>query len=387
MGEKILFHGGRVIGAAQTWARGWLLADAGRIALLGPGDPPPLEADRTIDCAGLTLLPGFIDLHAHGAAGHEAMDATPEALQGMARYYAQHGVTAFCAATWTDSTERIHAALSAIGESMGPQGDGATLLGAYLEGPYLNEERCGAQSTKHIRRAAREEARAFLDMGVIREVALAPEFEENHWLIEECVARGITVTAAHTTATYDQTRRAVALGLTQATHTFNAMTPLHHREPGTVGAVLTLPEIRAELIADGIHVHPAAMQILYAAKGPNGVILITDATRGAGMPDGEYQIDERTVFVQDGAVRLPDGTLAGSTLTMDRALRNLIDVTGQPLEVVWPCSSLNAAGALNIAHRKGSLEADKDADLALVDAALTVRMTVAEGRIVYEAGS
>lgn len=385
MGESILFRGGRVIGAAQTWERGWLLASGGRITLLGPGDPPSLAPDRTIDCAGLTLLPGFIDLHAHGAAGHEAMDATPDALRGMARYYAQHGVSAFCAATWTDSAERIHAALGAIGESLGPQDDGATLLGAYLEGPYLNAERCGAQSTKHIRRAGRDEAIAFLEMGVVREVALAPEFQENHWLIEECVVRGITVTAAHTTATYEQMRRAVALGLTQATHTFNAMTPLNHREPGTVGAVLTSPEIRAELIADNIHVHPAAMQILYAAKGRDGVILITDAMRGAGMPDGEYQIDERTVFVQDGAVCLPDGTLAGSTLTMERALRNLIEATGQPLDVVWPCSSLNAARALNLAHRKGSLEVGKDADLVLVDASLAVRMTVAEGRIVYEA--
>lgn len=385
MAEKILFHGGRVVTAAEAWERGWLLVDGNRIALLGPGDPPRLSADRTIDASGMTLLPGFIDVHAHGAAGHEAMDATPDALQGMARYYAQHGTTAFLAATWTDSTERIHAALNAIGETMGPQPDGATLLGAYLEGPYLNPERCGAQSTQHIRRAKREEALAFLDMGVIREVALAPEFEENHWLIEECVARGITVTAAHTAATYEQMRQAVALGLRQATHTFNAMTPLHHREPGTVGAVLSSPEIRAELIADNLHVHPAVIQILYAAKGPHGVILITDAMRGTGMPDGEYPIDERIVLVKDSAARLPDGTLAGSTLSMERALRNLIAATGHPLEVVWPCSSLNAARALHLADRKGSIEAGKDADLVLLDAALEVRMTVAEGRIVYEA--
>lgn len=385
MAEKLLFHGGRVVTAAEAWERGWLLVDGNRIALLGPGDPPRLSADRTIDASGLTLLPGFIDVHAHGAAGHEAMDATPDALQGMARYYAQHGTTAFLAATWTDSAERIHAALNAIGETMGPQPDGATLLGAYLEGPYLNPERCGAQSTQHIRRAKREEALAFLDMGVIREVALAPEFEENHWLIEECVARGITVTAAHTAATYEQMRQAVALGLRQATHTFNAMTPLHHREPGTVGAVLSSPEIRAELIADNLHVHPAVMRILYAAKGPHGVILITDAMRGTGMPDGEYPIDERIVLVKDSAARLPDGTLAGSTLSMERALRNLIAATGHPLEVVWPCSSLNAARALHLADRKGSIEAGKDADLVLLDAALEVRMTVAEGRIVYEA--
>lgn len=386
MAGTLLFRDARVITPVRTWARGWLLVDGARIALLGPGDPPlSLAAGRVIDAAGLTLIPGFIDAHAHGAAGHEAMDATPNALQGMARYYAQHGVSAFCAATWTDSGERIHAALSAIGEAQGSQPDGATLLGAYLEGPYLNPIRCGAQSTKHIRRADRDEAQAFLEMGVIRQVALAPEFEENHWLIETCVARGITVSAAHTAATYDQMRHAVSLGLSQATHTYNAMTGLHHREPGTLGAVMALPEICAELIADNIHVHPAAIRILVAAKGRDGVMLITDAMRGAGMPDGEYEIDERTVVVRDGAVLLPDGTLAGSTLTMERALRNLIEATGQTLDALWPCSSLNAARQLGLAHRKGSLEAGKDADLVLLDDTLNVRMTIAEGQIVFGA--
>lgn len=385
MGETLLITGARVITPAQTWPRGWLLADGSRIALMGPGEPPRLAADHMIDGTGLTLLPGFIDVHAHGAVGHEAMDATPQALQAMARYYAGHGVTAFCAATWTDSAPRIHAALNAIGEAQGPQANGATLLGAYLEGPYLNPERCGAQSVKHIRRAGHEEALAFLETGIIREVALAPEYPENHWLIEACVARGITVSAAHTAATYDQMRHAVSLGLSQATHTYNAMTGLHHREPGTLGAVLVLDEIRAELIADNIHVHPAAMRILYASKGRDGIMLVTDAIRGAGMPDGEYEIDERTVLVRDGAVCLPDGTLAGSTLTMDRALRNFIAASAQPLDVVWPVSSLNAARALNLSHRKGSLEAGKDADLVLVDEALNVRLTVAEGRVVYQA--
>src|SRR5690606_14508768 len=153
MAEKLLFHGGRVVTAAETWDRGWLLVDGNRIALLGPGDPPRLGADRTIDASGLTLLPGFIDVHAHGAAGHEAMDATPHALQGMARFSAQHATTPFRAATWTDCTERTPAARSAFGETMGPQPDGATRPGTYLERPYLTPERCGAKSMQHIRRA------------------------------------------------------------------------------------------------------------------------------------------------------------------------------------------------------------------------------------------
>jgi N-acetylglucosamine-6-phosphate deacetylase len=162
------------------------------------------------------------------------------------------------------------------------------------------------------------------------------------------------------------------------------MTGLHHREPGTLGAALALPEITCELIADTIHVHPAAMRILYAAKGPGRVILITDAVRGAGLPDGtRYEQDGRQVILKDGALCLPDGTLAGSAATMERVVYHFMQATGQPLEVIWPTSSLNAARAIGIAHRTGSLEVGKDADVILVDAQVQVHLTIAQGRVVY----
>ncbi len=259
--------------------RGWLLARDGQIAALGRGDSPTDIEAETIDAAGQILLPGFIDLHVHGGAGSEAMDASADALGTMAEFFARHGVASFLATTWTDSRERIQAALDTIAAAVGRQPNGATILGAHIEGPYLNPDRCGAQSTTYIRRAPRDEATAFLDTGIVRLMALAPEFPENHWLIRECIRRGITVSAAHTAALYADMQTAVALGLTHATHTANAMTGLHHREPGTFGAVLTMPEIKAELIADNIHVHPAIMRLIYLAKGANGVILITDAIR------------------------------------------------------------------------------------------------------------
>lgn len=363
---------------------GWLRWREGQIAAFGFGEAPQLEAEPVIDAAGKIVMPGFIDVHVHGGAGHEAMDASPDSLHEMARFYARHGVTAFLATTWTDSRERINAALLTIAGARGAYPDGATLLGAHLEGPYLNPDKCGAQSTTHIRRADRDEARAWLDLGVIRLLALAPEYEENEWLIRECVQRGIVVSAAHTSATYAQMARAAALGMRQATHTFNAMVGLHHREPGTVGAVLALDELYCELIADTIHVHPAAMKIAYRAKGAERLILITDAIRGAGMPDGEYPIDDRTVVVHDGAVRLPDGTLAGSTLTMNRGLRNLMAATGEPLQVLWRTSSLNAACALGVDDRKGSIAIGRDADLILVDDEINIYLTLVEGRVVYQ---
>ncbi len=385
MTSSLLFTEVELITPNARIERGWLLTKDSQIAALGRGDAPENIDAEVINGAGKTLLPGFIDVHVHGGAGSEAMDATPDALRSMAQFYAQHGVTSFLATTWTDSRERIQAALETIATNIGRQLNGATIIGAHVEGPYINPDRPGAQSPVHVRRAPRDEATAFLDLGVVRLMALAPEFPENHWLIRECVKRGITVSAAHTAATYQQMQDAVALGVTQATHTGNAMTGLHHREPGTLGAVLTLPEINAEVIADNIHVHPAVVNLIYLAKGANRVILITDAVRGAGMPDGQYPLDDRIVTIRNGSVRLPDGTLAGSTLTMDRALHNFIAATGQPLSAVWQASSLNAARSAGVSGRKGSLEIGKDADLALVDADINVQMTIAEGQIVYRA--
>src|SRR5215213_6680519 len=383
---QLLIHNARLFTPNQPGRMGWLLANDGQIRSIGFGDVPQFPNGTSLqrlDAQGKSLLPGFIDLHAHGAMGHEVMDASPSGLEEMARFYASHGVTSFLATTWTAGREPILKALELVEELQGPIQNGATLLGAHLEGPYLHPARCGAQDVRLIRRAEREEALQFLDSGVIRLLALAPEFDENLWLIDECVKRGITVSAAHTTASYEQMQRAVAHGVTQVTHCFNAMPGLGHREPGTVGAALTMPQILCELIADNIHVHPALQKILLDVKTPSGVILITDAIRAAGLPEGEYKLDERTVNIHEGAVRLPDGTLAGSILTMERALQNLCSAAARPLTEMWPTSSLNAARAIGISSNKGSLEVGKDADLVLLDESFTVDLTVIEGKVVY----
>ncbi len=384
MNTSILLYDARIITDLAVIKQGWMLLSNGKIALLGHGAPPEFPDAMPIDAHGLTAIPGFIDVHVHGGGGYECMDATPEALQHMAQFYAQHGVTSFLATTWTAPSESIHAALKCIADAQGQQPDGATIIGAHLEGPYFNPKRCGAQDPNQIRRAGKKEALGFLDYDVIRLLAIAPEYDENLWLIEECVRRGITVSAAHTDATYEDIVRAVELGLSQSTHTYNAMTGLHHRQPGTLGAAMALPEISCELISDNIHVHPVSQQILFMVKGAEKIILITDAVRGAGMPEGTvYEQDGRKITVRDGAIYLPDGTLAGSGLTMDRALHNLMQNSHQPLEALWKTSSLNAARNLYIAHRKGSLEIGKDADVILVDDSITVDLTIAEGRVVY----
>ncbi len=382
--DRLLITKAHIYTPREDWFPGWLLTEGSTILGMGPGHPPEFAdgyISKLIDARGQTLLPGFIDLHVHGAMGHETMDGTPEGLTEMARFYASHGVTAFLATTWTASRPATLAALSGVRQARGRIEGGATLLGAHLEGPYLNPARCGAQKVSLIRRAARDEALELLDSGVIRLLALAPEYPENMWLIDECVRRGVTVSAAHTTATYEEMAAAVSRGLRHVTHCFNAMTGLNHRSPGTVGAALALPEINCELIADNIHVHPAVQKILVAAKGPEGVILVSDAIRGAGLPDGEYSMDDRSLTIKDGAVRLSDGTLAGSTLTLERALKNICKSTGLALARAWPMSSLNAARSIGVSAVKGSLEIGKDADLVLLDDEFNVQLTVVEGGV------
>ena len=380
----MLIKNAQIITPNKPYQLGWLMVEDKHITGIG-FDSPPETNGETIDANGLTLHPGFIDLHVHGAMGYEAMDASTDSLQEMAAFYARYGVTSFLPTTWTSSNERIMAALAQIKQLTGKPIDGATILGAHVEGPYLNPEKCGAQDLTQIRRADRREVQQILETGIVKLLALAPEYAENHWLITTCRDQGITTSAAHTDATYDDIETAVKLGLKQSTHTFNAMRGLHHREPGTVGAVLTMPQIYCEVITDGIHVHPGAVDLLFKTKGADKIMIITDAVRGAGLPDGsEYELDGRKVFLQDGSARLPDGTLAGSTLTFDRGVYNFLKYTHTSIEDVWPVSSLNAACAISVDQHKGSLEVGKDADCILVDDQMSVYLTMVEGRIVYQ---
>jgi N-acetylglucosamine-6-phosphate deacetylase len=367
----------------------WLAARDGRITAFGDGAPPAeWQDDKTIDAAGLTVVPGFIDLHIHGSAGHDVMDATPEAIFGMARFLASHGVTAFLPTTLTHPQGDLLRALENIRVCMGQPRQGAKILGARLEGPWLNAEKCGAQNPEYIRTARPEEVTPLLDTGVVRLVDVAPEIDANFWLIAECRARGIVTSIAHTSATAEQAAHAFAHGITQSTHTFNAQTPLHHRAPGVVGAVLAERSVYAELIADGVHVHPAAMGALWACKQPDRLLLISDAVRAAGMPEGEYRFDERLVLHQGGAVRLPDGTLAGSSLTMDRALWKFAGAVAQgDMGTVWQCASLTPARAIGAADEMGSIEVGKAADVVLIDPGTgEVHLTIIDGQVAWRRG-
>ena len=380
-----LITNAKIITETDVIPRGWLLVDGKRISAFASGDAPDFESVIVLDAGGKTLAPGFIDIHVHGGSGFDMMDGDEDGLRMMARYFAANGVTTFLATTWTHSQERILAAMQAASAVKGTVDGGATLAGVHMEGPYLNVIRAGAQNPQYIRHADRDEMAKLFDLDVIKLLALAPEFEENHWLIREGVRRGIQVSVAHSDATHDQMQVAFELGITHTTHTCNGMNALHHREPNILGAVLTNPAVYCELIPDTIHVHPAMMNIIWKTKGHDKTILITDSIRASGLPDGEYPVDDRVMTVKDGACRIEDGTLAGSIVKMNDGVRHFMQAASEPFEQIWKTTSLNAARAVHLSDQTGSITIGKLADLVLIDEEITVSWTMAQGKLVYRA--
>lgn len=379
---RIAIRGGRVITPLRVWERADVLVEDGKIASVGP-DLGEAGSDETIEAEGRIVAPGYIDVHMHGSAGHDIMDATREAVAGMARFFAARGVTGFCPTTLTAPTDAIMAAVSVVHDCQQHPVEGAQPLGVHLEGPYLKADKKGAQPEGHIRKPAAEEYREFFSLGNIRLLTLAPEIEGNKELIAFARGRGAAVAVGHSDASYEELVEAVKLGVNHATHTFNRMGGIHHRAPGTVGGVLLLDEIYAQLIPDGVHLHPAIVDMIVRLKGPGKALLVTDAMRGAGMPEGEYELGGQRIVVREGAVRLEDGTLASSALTMDRAVRNVRDFTGRPPAECIQMASLTPARSIGVADRKGSLEPGKDADIVVLDPDLNVLATMVMGKVVY----
>ncbi len=375
--------GGRVVMPFRVLERGTVIIRNGRIVEVSEGARAPSAGETVIQAEGLTVAPGLVDIHVHGAVGYDTMDATPEAIQAMARFFARHGVTGFLPTTMTANREDTLAAIRNVTRCLGPCAGGAEVLGLHLEGPYVNESQAGAQLVSAIRPAGREEYEPFFQAGPVRLITLAPEVPENRELIPYALARGAAVSLGHSQASYEEVLEAVALGASQATHTFNGMPPLHHRQPGIVGAVLSCDDLRAQLIVDLIHIHPAVVKIVVRAKGPERTILVTDAMRAAGLSDGLYDLGGQAVTVQRGEARLASGRLAGSTLTLEWAVRNAMDAAQLPLEQALQMATITPAQSLGLAGRKGSLEPGKDADVILLDEGLEVALTMVRGEVVY----
>ncbi len=339
---------------------------------------------EVIDVQGGYVAPGFVDIHCHGAVGVDfnGADTTVADLRRAAAFKASHGCTSFLAAVATASPDSTLRSLDLIHQAVGSDG-GADLLGAQAEGPYFNPDAAGAQAREHLRLPSLEELDRWQGAcPELRLVSLAPELEGALDYVAGARARGLTVSVGHSRATYDQVLAAARAGLTHATHLFNAMGGFHHRWLDTSGAVLSLDEITAEAILDYIHLHPATVRIIYRVKGPSRMALITDAMPAAGLPEGEHPWDGRLITVRNDLVQLPDGTVAGSVLTMDRGLRNLV-AAGISLSDAVQMASATPARSIGVADRKGSLACGHDADVVVLNEALQVQLTMVRGTVVF----
>lgn len=362
---------GRIVTPAGIVEGALRIGADGRIASI---EGSHLPAERARDGAAPLLLPGFIDLHVHGGGGRDIMEGGDAALQ-VARRHAQHGTTALLATTMTAPVEDLRASLAPVGAlCRGGAPGAARILGMHLEGPYINAGKLGAQPP-YARPVSLDELKELHALAPIRLLTLAPEVPGNMEAIPALVAEGFRVQLGHTLGAYEDGVEALQRGALGFTHLFNAMTPLHHRMPGMVGAALAHARY-AEIIPDLLHVHPGAIRA--ALRCIPGLYCVTDSTAATGMPDGEYKLGRQSVTKCLGGVRLADGTLAGSTLTMDRALRNLVDVVGVELQDAVRRVSTHAAEFLGLADR-GRLAAGAWADVVVLDRDLRVQEVFVEG--------
>lgn len=332
------------------------------------------------------VVPGFIDEHVHGAAGSDAMDGTMEDLGKIANALASEGTTAFLATTMTQSPENITKALKAVKayRELSPE-SGAEILGVHLEGPFISKDFVGAQPIEYLAKPSVEVFKKYqvASGDCVRIVTLAPEVEGSTELIKYLVSQNIVASIGHTNATYVDVKKAVEVGATNLTHTYNAMKPLHHREVGTVGSGFLFDELNCECICDGIHVSGPAIQLLHKNKPADKMTLITDAMRAKHMPDGVSELGGQVVIVKNGEARLENGTLAGSVLKMNNAVKNVMKFLNLPLEEVVKLASQNPAKNLGVFDQMGSIKEGKRADFVILDKDLNVVQTVRNGKVIY----
>lgn len=347
---------------------------------------PPMDADvEVLDGQQLNLIPGFIDGHIHGAAGADVMDATPEALEKMAAILPAEGTTSFLATTITQQPENIEQALKNVADYQIKPGE-ADLMGIHLEGPFIEKTKAGAQPPAYIIEPNIDQFKDWqqLSGNLIKTITLAPEHDHSGAFIRYLNESGLNVSAGHTDVDYEGMKKAVTEGVSQITHLCNAMNGIHHREIGLVGAAFKLKDIRSELIADGIHVVPDMMQIIYDNIGSDGLILITDSMRAKGLKPGRYELGGQPVNVTSDRANLETGSLAGSILKMHQGAQNMLKLDGVVLTDIVKMASVNPAKQLRVFDKKGSIEQGKDADILLVDDALNIKYTICRGVIAYE---
>ena len=384
MSDRTLLSGARVITPDSRTAPADVLIDDGRIAAVGPG----LAADgaETVDLSGAVIAPGFIDVHVHGGGGHPLITPDPGEIQAYARWAVSQGVTSFLATVCAPTPEAALGCLAACANAREAT-DGATLLGVNLEGPFVSPERRGALPPSWPAAPDTDTFRRLLDAsgGKLRLMTVAPELPGATAIISEALSAGMRVSVGHTDATYEVSRDAFAAGASHVTHAFNAMRQFHHREPGPLGAAVEAEGVTVEVIADGVHLHAATVRTLVGAFGAERIALITDGVTPAGLDNGTLRIGGVEACLKDGAMRLPDGTIAGSVATMADVVRNVVRWGIADLAAAATMASATPARALALGEGKGRVAPGYDADLIALTADLSVAATWVAGRLAYHA--
>ena len=382
--NRSIFSGMQIL-FKQQWIKDQaLVIEDGSIKalILAEMIPHHLPARRYEFPSDYYLVPGFIDLHIHGADHHDVMDGTKEAITSISQALAREGVTGYLATTMTAHHKHLTAVLTTLSLAMSEQ-EGAAILGIHLEGPFIaktgahREEDIQLPDWKMVNEWQKKTNQA------IKLVTLAPELPGALQFIHALRDMDIIPSIGHTNATYEETQAAILAGATQATHLFNAMCGLHQREPGALGALLLANEISAELIVDGFHLHPAVVELAFRMKGRDRLLLITDAMRAKCLGDGQYELGGQRVTVTAGKVTLQNGTLAGSTLRMPQAIKNMMQFAHCSLIDALKMASYNPARALGLEIKKGTIDIRKDADLVVLSPQFDVMMTMRAGKKIY----
>ncbi len=382
MATTAILANARIVTPAKVLDPGWIRIVDDRIADLGQGDLPDQAEALIEDLGRMWLVPGFIDLHCHGGGGGSFTDEDPDQILRALDFHRRHGTTRLIASVVSAPIETMSRWVTQLANLSSGAANGR-LLGCHLEGPFLSPARRGAHDVGALRLPDPSALGNLLESGAgtVRMVSLAPELPGGLDLVRLTTAVGAIAAIGHTDATFDEAVAAVGAGAAQVTHLFNGMRPLHHREPGVAGAALDRDELTCELVNDGVHLHDAAVRLAFARKGPDGIVLVTDAIAAAGMPDGPYRLGSMDVRVVDGRAVLADGSsIAGSTLTMDRAVRRAVNEGGLPLADVVVAASTTPARIAGLSDRVGSIESGKDADLVVLDEDLEVHAVMGLGR-------
>ncbi|TKI54097.1 N-acetylglucosamine-6-phosphate deacetylase [Brevibacillus antibioticus] len=377
---------GKLVADGQELHNGLVVVGNGTITYAGKADEyGKALPDHVVTVEDGWICPGFVDMHMHGIDGYDTMDGTPESLQAISTALARHGVTSFLATTMTAPYVQLEQVLVNIAQNSREGLPAAQVIGIHLEGPWINPRYKGAQKEENIAIPKLDAVQKLygLSEGLIKVVTIAPEQPEALEAIAWLKERNVIVSAGHTGATFAQATEAVDAGVRHFTHCFNAMTGLHHREPGVVGAAMYHEQLSTELIADGIHVHPAVMKILYRVKTAERLALVSDSMRAAAMGEGTYDLGGQEVHVHDNQAKLADGTLAGSILTLNRAVGNMVTLSGVSLPDAVEMASLTPASILGFGERKGRLTAGYDADITVLNTQFDVIMTFVSGKEVY----